>query len=29
MTQPLATAINPRTEAAIKKLSIQIEKALS
>ena len=29
MTQPLATAINPRTEAAIEKLSIQIEKALS
>lgn len=29
MTQPSATAINPKTEAAIKKLSIQIEKALS
>ena len=29
MTQPSATAINPKTEAAIEKLSIQIEKALS
>ena len=29
MTQPSATAINPNTEAAIEKLSIQIEKALS
>ena len=29
MTQPSATAINPKTEATIEKLSIQIEKALS
>ena len=29
MTQSSATAINPNTEAAIEKLSIQIEKALS
>ena len=29
MTQPSVTAINPKTEAAIEKLSIQIEKALS
>ena len=29
MTQPSSTDINPKTEAAIEKLSIQIEKALS
>ena len=29
MTQPSATAINPKTEAVVEKLSIQIEKALS
>ena len=29
MTKPSATAINPKAEAAIEKLSIQIEKALS
>ncbi len=29
MTQPSATSVNPKTEAAIEKLSIQIEKALS